>query len=98
MCCWRWSSSARERGSSWSGARHAACGAGGIDPATSTWLVITARSAAHLDEVERWARNAWLVTVETDPRLGPVADQLRAWADACRHDPTGLDRLTQLTR
>lgn len=64
-----------------------------------TRIVISLHPAAveHLDAVEAWVRQVWPVTVDTRLQLpAPIATTLRTWADACRDDRTGLDRLCQL--
>jgi hypothetical protein len=47
--------------------------------------------------LERWVRGVWPVTIETTCRFeGGIGAVLRAWADACRVDRSGLDELTRL--
>ncbi len=60
-------------------------------------VVVASPPNADLDEIERWVRDVWPVTVDADLQLPePVGDLLRRWAEACRQDPSGLDRLESL--
>ena len=65
---------------------------------TGTRIVVLAAPNADLDALERWVRRVWPVTIETCCRYeGGIASVLRAWANACAGDRSGLDRLRDLT-
>jgi hypothetical protein len=61
-------------------------------------LTLVPTADADLDALERWVRGVWPVTIETNCRFrGGIDEVLRIWANNCRVDRSGLDRLTALT-
>jgi DNA gyrase/topoisomerase IV subunit A len=61
-------------------------------------LILVPAADADLDALERWVRGVWPVTIETDCRFrGGIGEALRIWANNCRVDRSGLDKLTALT-
>jgi Type IIA topoisomerase (DNA gyrase/topo II, topoisomerase IV), A subunit len=61
-------------------------------------LILVPAADADLDALERWVRGVWPVTIETNCRFrGGIDEVLRIWANNCRVDRSGLDKLTALT-